>query len=107
MGCQCDMLAQLAEKLDLITAKALDVAPCRKEEGKDATLVEEWRRHERPQPGTREVLEQGSVLLRGIPYRYCRPFYTRLQAVLAQGEHRLFREAHCGGERLAGWPYCR
>jgi hypothetical protein len=42
------MLAQLAEKLDLITAKALDVVPCRKEEAKNAALDEEWRRYERP-----------------------------------------------------------
>src|SRR5947208_11264015 len=107
MGCQGDMLAQLAEKLDLITAKALDITPCRQEEAKAAPLVEERRRHERPEPGPREVLQQGSGLLRGIPYRYCLPFYTRLPAVLAQGEPHLFREAYCGGARLAGWPPCR
>src|SRR5438128_910721 len=61
MGCQGDMLAQLAEKLDLITAKALDITPCRQEEAKAAALVEERHRHERPEPGPREVLQQGEA----------------------------------------------
>ena len=47
MGCQGDMLAQLAEKLGLIAAKALDVAPRRQEEAKDAALDEERCRYER------------------------------------------------------------
>jgi hypothetical protein len=42
------MLTQLAEKFDLIIAKALDIGPCRKEEAKDAALDEERRRYERP-----------------------------------------------------------